>query len=72
MGAPVIYQIQVRGHVDREWSEWFDGLAIDNQPNGEATLSGPVVDQAALHGLLNRVFTLKLTLIAVNRVEPGP
>lgn len=72
MGAPVIYQIQVRGHVDREWSEWFDGLAIDNQPNGEATLSGPVVDQAALHGLLNRVFTLNLTLIAVNRVEPGP
>ena len=67
-----IYQIRVRGHLSDAWSEWFDGLAIENLPNGEARLSGPVADKAALHGLLTKIRDLNLTLLAVNLVEPEP
>jgi hypothetical protein len=62
------YQMRVRGHLETEWAEWFDGLTIVNEPNGEATLTGPVRDQAALNGLLNKVFGLNLELISVMRV----
>jgi hypothetical protein len=57
--------------LETEWADWFDGLAITNEPNGEATLTGPVTDQAALNGLLNKVFGLNLELISVARV-PAP
>ena len=65
------YQIRVRGHLSSRWAEWFDGLTIENQPNGEALISGPVADQAALHGLLVKVRDLNLPLLSVNRIEPG-
>jgi len=65
------YQIRVRGHLSSRWTEWFDGLTIENQPNGEALIYGPVVDQAALHGLLVKIRDLNLSLISVNRIEPG-
>jgi hypothetical protein len=64
------YQIRVRGHLSDAWAEWFDGLTIENLPNGEALLSGPVVDKAALHGLLTKVRDLNLTLVAVALIEP--
>jgi hypothetical protein len=65
------YQIRVRGHLSSRWAEWFDGLIIENQPNGEALICGPVADQAALHGLLAKVRDLNLPLISVNRIELG-
>lgn len=65
-----IYEIRVRGHLSDTWAEWFDGLAIENLPNGESLLSGPVADKAALHGLLTKVRDLNLTLLAVALVEP--
>jgi len=65
------YQIRVRGHLSSRWAEWFDGLTIENQPNGEALICGPVADQAALHGLLAKVRDLNLPLVSVNRIQPG-
>ena len=64
------YQIRVRGHLSDAWEEWFDGLVIENLPNGESLLSGPVADKAALHGLLIKVRDLNLTLLAVALIEP--
>jgi hypothetical protein len=61
------YVITVKGHLDAHWSAWFEGLTITNGANGEATLAGPVVDQAALHGLLIKIRDLGLPLIAVVR-----
>ena len=70
------YKIRVKGHLDRRWSEWFDGLEISNVENGEAALSGEIVDQAALHGVLVKVRDLNLPLLSVTSVssdhqEPG-
>ena len=59
------YIITIRGHLDQEWSDWFDGLTITNDSNGEGTLAGPIPDQAALHGLLVKIRDLGLHLIAV-------
>jgi hypothetical protein len=63
-----VYEIRVKGHLDPRWSEWFDGLQITNEPNGEALLSGYIADQAALHGALARVRDLNLELISVTTV----
>jgi hypothetical protein len=68
MRLPTIYQIRVKDHIDDEWAEWFAPLQIANNSNGEATFTGPVRDQAELHGLLDRVFELNLTLLAVSRI----
>ena len=68
----LIYQIRVRGHLSDAWAEWFDGLTIENLPNGESLLSGPVADKAALHGLLTKVRDLNLTLLSVTLIEPEP
>ena len=65
-----IYQIRVRGHLSDTWAEWFDKLTIENLPNGESLLSGPVADKAALYGLLTKVRDLNLTLLAVALIEP--
>jgi hypothetical protein len=67
-----VYQIRVIGHLDGRWSEWFDGLAIANVEDGIAVLSGEIVDQAALHGVLNKVRDLSLPLISVSRVKAVP
>ena len=67
MEKPVIYQIRIKGHLGLQWSEWFDRMTIVLETDGTTTLSGPVVDQAALHGLLVRVRDLGLELISVNR-----
>ncbi len=64
------YEIRMKGHLDQRWSEWFDGMTITNEENGDAIISGPMVDQAALHSMLVKVFNLNLTLLAVSRVEP--
>ena len=64
------YAITVKGYLDVRWSEWFDGLTLTHTESGETILSGPVADQAALHGLLIKISDLNLTLVSVNRVEP--
>ena len=69
---PEQYAIRVKGHLDPRRSEWFEGLTITLLQGGETTLSGPVVDQAALHGLLAKIRDLNLTLISVTHVEPKP
>ena len=66
-----IYQIAVKGHLKPHWANWFDGLTITSLPNGTTVISGPVVDQAALHGLLRKVRDLGIPLISVTRVKPG-
>ena len=65
------YRIRVRGHLHNRWSEWFGGLAVQRQEDGTTVLVGPVVDQAALHGVIIRIRDLGLPLLSVKRcVEP--
>ena len=66
----IVYQIRLQGHLGRQWTEWFGGLTITLTENGDTLLTGPVVDQAALHGLLRKVRDLGMPLLSVNRVEP--
>ena len=66
-----VYQIVVKGHLDSEWSDWFDGLTITLVDNGETILSGPVVDQTALHGVLIKIRDLGLPLLSLTRTETG-
>jgi hypothetical protein len=65
------YQITVKGHLNPNWTDWFDGLTITPLPNGTTVISGPVVDQAALYGFLRKVRDLGMPLISVTRVSPG-
>ena len=67
---PTVYQIRVTGHLGSEWTDWFEGLSITLQDNGETLLSGPVADQTALHGLLRKVRDLGLPLLSVVRLRP--
>jgi hypothetical protein len=72
---PTVYQIRVKGHLDARWSDWFDGLSITLETGGDTLLTGPVVDQCALYGLLKKVHDLGLSLISVNPIEskaPAP
>jgi hypothetical protein len=69
---PKVYQIRLKGHLGHQWTDWFGGLTITLEDNGDTLLAGPVVDQAALHGLLKKVRDLGMPLVSVNRVEPGP
>jgi hypothetical protein len=66
---PTIYQIIVQGHLDYEWADWFEGLTITLGKNGETFITGPVIDQAALYGLIKKVRDLGLILISVSRIE---
>ena len=70
-GQPAVYQIRLKGHLGREWTDWFGGLSITLEDNGETLLTGPLVDQAALYGLLRQVRDLGMPLLSVNRVRPG-
>ena len=63
------YEIRLAGHLDAHWATWFDGLTVSHEADGTTVISGLVTDQAALHGLLQRVRDLGLPLVSVNRVE---
>lgn len=65
----MVYQIRIKGHLSRQWTEWFEGLTITLEENGDTLLTGQVIDQAALHGLLKRVRDLGMPLLSVNSVE---
>ena len=68
---PTIYQIRLKSHLSPDWTDWFDGLTVTLEEDGDTLLSGPVADQAALHGLLKKVRDLGLPLISVNCIEPS-
>ena len=67
----MVYQIRIKGHLSRQWADWFDGLTITLEENGDTLLTGPVVDQAALHGFLKKVRDSGMPLLSVNSAEPG-
>ena len=69
---PGQYEIRLAGHLDQRWAEWFDGLTLTHHSDGTTVLHGPVVDQAALHGLLQKVRDLALPLVSVGQVTPDP
>ena len=70
-GEPLIYQIRIKGHLSPHWADWFDGLTLTLEANGEALLTGPVVDQAALYGVLRKVRAVGLPLLSVVCVQGG-
>lgn len=70
--GPAVYQIRVRSHLGSGWADWFEGLTITLEENGDTLLTGPIVDQSALHGLLKKVRDLGMSLVSVNQVEPEP
>ena len=66
--GPGRYEIRLKGHLGQRWVDWLEGLAITHEANGTTSLSGPLADQAALHGVLNRIRDLGLPIISVQRV----
>ena len=66
-----IYQIRIRGHLDQQWADWFDGMAITPADGGDTLLTGPAEDQAALLGLIRKIRDLGLPLVSVQPVEPS-
>ncbi len=71
LDQPMVYQIRVKGHLGPQWTDWFGGLTITLEDNGDTLLTGPVVDQAALHGLLRKVRDLGMPLLSVIQSEKG-
>jgi hypothetical protein len=69
LDQPMVYQIRIKGHLDRRWTEWFGNVTITLEDNGETLLTCPVADQAALYGLLRKVRDLSLPLISVTRAQ---
>ena len=67
-----LYEIRIKGHLNKRWADWFEGLTITLDEDGNTILTGPVVDQAALHGLLKRVRDLGMPLVSVSPLEHGP
>jgi hypothetical protein len=65
-----VYQIRIKGHLGGQWTDWFDGLTVTVDESGDTLLTGPVVDQASLHGLLRKVRDLGMPLVSVSPVEP--
>jgi hypothetical protein len=70
-GQPIVYQIGIEGHLESQWTDWCSGLTITLEENGHTLITGPIVDQAALFGLLKKVRDLGMSLVSVNRVESG-
>jgi hypothetical protein len=66
---PIVYQIKIKGQLDHQWTDWFEGLAITLEDNGDTLLTGPVVDQAALHGLLRKIRDVGLPLVSLGPVK---
>jgi hypothetical protein len=69
---PIVYQIRLKGHLSHQWTGWFEGLTITLEEDGNTLLTGPVIDQAALHGLLKKVRDLGMPLMSVNSIGPCP
>jgi len=67
----MIYQIRIKGHLGRQWTDWFGGMDITLEDNGDTLLTGPVLDQAALYGVLKKVRDLGMPLISAIRVQPA-
>ncbi len=67
----MVYQIRIKSHLGSQWTDWFEGLTITLEEDGDTLLTGPVADQAALHGLLKKVRDLGMPLVSVSSVEPG-
>lgn len=68
---PELYEIRIKGHLDDRWADWFEGLTFTHEIDGTTLLDGPLTDQAALHGVLNRIRDLGLPIISVQRVRPA-
>jgi hypothetical protein len=68
---PGRYEIRLKGHLDSRWTAWFDGLSLTNESDGTTVIHGPVADQAALYGLLQKVRDLGLPLVSVTQIQPG-
>ena len=68
---PTIYQVRIRGHLGQQWRNWFDGLTVTLAEDGDTLLTGPVIDQSALHGILKKIRDLGMPLISVNSVSPA-
>ena len=69
---PGLYEIRIKGHLDKQWADWFNGLTITREENGDTLLTGPIIDQAALHGLLRKVRDLvRMPFVSVIRVRHG-
>jgi hypothetical protein len=66
---PIVYHIRIKGHLSRQWTDWFGGLFITLEDNGDTLLTGPVVDQAALHGVLRKLRDLGMPLLSVTHVD---
>jgi hypothetical protein len=71
LDQPMVYQLRIKGHLGPQWTDWFEGLTITLEENGDTLLTGQVVDQAALYGLLRKVRDLGMPLISAIRVKPG-
>jgi hypothetical protein len=71
LSQPTVYQIRIKGHLGRRWTDWFEGLTITLEEDGDTLLTGPVVDQAALFGTLRKVRDLGMPLLSVTCVNPG-
>ncbi len=69
---PGLYEIRLKGHLGSQWTDWFEGLTITLEDNGDTLLTGPVIDQAALHGLLKKIRDLGMPLVSVSPLEHGP
>ena len=69
--APSAYRLRVDGHLDPHWSSWFGDLSVSHDGDGTTTLTGPVADQAQLHGLLTKIRDLGVTLICLAVIEPA-
>ena len=69
-GQSTVYQIRIRGHLSDQWTGWFEGLTITLEEDGDTLLTGPVVDQPALFGLLKKVRDLGLPLVSINCAKP--
>jgi hypothetical protein len=70
-GKPTVYKIRIKGQMDSQWTDWFEGLAITLEENGDTLLTGPVIDQAALYGLLKKIRDLGIPLVSVCPLENG-
>lgn len=68
--VPKIFQIKIKGHLGQEWAGWFDGLTITLEEDGNTLLSGSIVDQSALHGILKKIRDLGMPLLSVNTIDP--